>query len=96
MTGERTKRKREREKAAQTCENYFKNKVNYCRLWVNVQRTLLFFFETKMDQFSKWAMEVQMVCPEQSLADIRRDLQHTRSVDLTINRIFDGEVRAIL
>ena len=38
------------------------------------------------------ANEVQIICSKESLEEILVDLCKTRSVELTINRIFDGNV----
>jgi hypothetical protein len=38
------------------------------------------------------ASEVQAICGEKSLEEILVDLYKTQSVELTINRIFDGNV----
>ena len=38
------------------------------------------------------ASEVQAICNEKNLEEILVDLYKTRNVELTINRIFDGNV----
>lgn len=38
------------------------------------------------------ASEVQAICGEKNLEEILVDLYKTQSVELTINRIFDGNV----
>lgn len=36
--------------------------------------------------------QVLMLCPEADPADVRKDLEFTKSADLTINKILDGQV----
>ena len=45
------------------------------------------------DQLRSWAQSVCECCPEVTLEDAMKDVKMTRSVAITINRIFDGQVQ---
>lgn len=45
-----------------------------------------------MDNIDQLVEQVLNVDSSKSTFDIRKDLEHTKSVELTLNRIFDGEV----
>lgn len=46
-------------------------------------------------QLLDMAREVLLVCCDKSLGDILQDLTMTRSSEVTINRIFDGQVMSM-
>ena len=51
---------------------------------------------TDTSPFDEWVKQAREICPGVSEAAIRLDLEVTKSVEVTIDRIFDGRVQVCL
>lgn len=49
-----------------------------------------------MSDFEHLVNQVLAIDGSKSKSDILADLQYTKSVEITVNRIFDGEVKPLL